>query len=67
MYTFVPKSHLANYLSIISPKNFVFLLTINLEFGYIEVSYIVQNSKRLEIEDKTSITLVINQNVRYKK
>ena len=38
----------------------IFLKTFNLEFLYIEVWFIYQNSKPLEIEDKIKITLVIN-------
>ena len=44
----------------ISPKNFIFLITFNSEFSYIEVWFTDQNSKPLEIEDRTSITLVID-------
>ena len=44
----------------ISCNNFIFLKTFNLEFSYIEVWFIDQNSKPLEIEDKINITLVIN-------
>ena len=43
-----------------SPKNYVFWKTFNSEFSYIEVWFTDQNSKMLEIEDKTNITLVIN-------
>ena len=53
LYTLVPnKSY--------SLKNFIFLRTFNSEFPYIEVWFTAQNSKMLEIEDKISITLVIN-------
>ena len=44
----------------VSPKMFIFLKTFNSEFPYIEVWFTDQNSKPLEIEDKISITLVIN-------
>ena len=44
----------------ISPKNFIFLKIFNSEFPYSEVWFADQNSKLLEIEDKTNITLVIN-------
>ena len=37
------------------------------KFLYIEVWFTDQNSKPLEIEDKINITLVFNQNVKYKK
>ena len=44
----------------ISSKNLIFLKTFTSEFLYIEVRFTDQNSKLLEIEDKTSITLVTN-------
>ena len=37
-----------------------FLLTFNSEFSYIEVWFTDQNSKPIELEDKTNITLIIN-------
>ena len=48
-----------------SPKNLNFLRTFNSEFSHIEVTD--QHSKRLEIEDKIDITLVISQSVTCKK
>ena len=44
----------------ISPKTFMFSKTLKSEFSYIEVWFIDQNSKPLDIEDKRNITLVIN-------
>ena len=41
----------------ISPKNFVFLKTFNLEFSYVEVWFTDQNSKPVETEDKINVTL----------
>ena len=40
----------------ISPKNFIFLKTLNFEFLCVEVWFSDQNSKPLEIEDKINIT-----------
>ena len=59
MYTFIPNKLLTQLLEI-SPKKFNFLKTFDSEFLYIEVWLTDQNSKLLEIEDKTNITLVIN-------
>ena len=59
LYTFVPNKSLGQLLDI-SPKNFLFLKTFNLEFSYIDVWFTDQNSKPLEIENKINITLVIN-------
>ena len=44
----------------ISPKYFLCLKTLNLEFPYIEVYFTDQNTKPLEIEDKINITLSIS-------
>ena len=41
-------------------KNFIFLKTFNSEFLCIEVWFIYQDSKRLEIENKIKISLAIN-------
>ena len=49
-----------------SPENFIFLKTFDSECWYIEVWFTDQNSNPLEIEDKTNITLVINQSITYK-
>ena len=57
--TFVPNKSFGQLLDI-SPKNFIFLKTLNSEFSYIKVWFTVQNSKPLETEDKINITLVIN-------
>ena len=43
-----------------SPKNFIFLKTFNSELLYIEVWFIDQDSKLLEIENKIKISLAIN-------
>ena len=49
-----------------SPENFIFLKAFDSECSYIEVWFTDQNSNPLEIEDKTNITLVINQSITYK-
>ena len=60
LYTFIPIK-LFGLLLDISPKNFIFLKTFNLEFSYIEVWFTDQNSRPLEIKGKkNNITLVIN-------
>ena len=59
LYTFVPNKSFGQLLNI-SPKNFIFLKTFDLELLYIEVWFTGQNSNPLEIEDKINITLVIN-------
>ena len=67
LYTFVPNKSFSE-LPDISPKIFVFLKLINVEFSDVEFWLADQNSKSLEIEDKINIhdfskiniTLVIN-------
>ena len=59
LYTFFPNNSFGKLLDV-SPKKFMFLKTFDSKFSYIEVWFTEQNSKPLEIEDKTKITLVIN-------
>ena len=59
LYTFVSNEAFGQLLDI-SPKSFIFVKTFDSEFSYIEVWFIDQNSKPLEIEGKINITLVIN-------
>ena len=59
LYTFVPIKSFGQLWNI-SPTSLIFLKTFNTEFSYIAVWLTDQNSKPLEIEDKTNITLVIN-------
>ena len=66
LYTFVPTKWFGQLLDI-SRKIFIFIKTLDSESSYIEVWFIDQNSKLLDIEDKINITLVINQSVKYKK
>ena len=53
---------LINYLVLldVSPKKFMLLKTFNWESSYIEVWFTDQNSKPIDTEGKTNITLVIN-------
>ena len=44
----------------ISPKTFIWLKKLDLEFPCIEVWLTDQSSEPLQIKDKTNITLVIN-------
>ena len=65
LYIFVPNKSFGQLLDI-SPKNLVFLKTFYSEFSYTESWFTDQNPKRLEIEDKVNITLVINESRKYK-
>ena len=57
--TFILKKLFSPLLDI-PPKNFIFLKTFDSDFSCIEAWFTDQNSKPLQIEDETSITLVIN-------
>ena len=65
LYIFVPNKSFGELLDI-SPKKFIFLKAFDSELSYIEVWFINQNPKPLEIY-KINIALVINQKVKYKK
>ena len=66
LHTFIPNKSFGQILDIL-PNNFIFLKAFDPEFSYIEVWFRDQNSNPLEIEDKISITLVINESITYKK
>ena len=51
LYIFLPNKSFGQLLDI-SPKNFIFLKTLDSEFPYIEVWFTDNNSKLLELEDK---------------
>ena len=55
LYTFVPNKTLGSLLEI-SPTNHIFLETFNSEYHEIKVWFTDQNSKPLEIEDRTNLT-----------
>ena len=50
----------------IAPKSFIFYKNFSSKFSYIEVWFLDQISKSLEIEDKINLTLVINWCLTYK-
>ena len=66
LYAFVPNKLFGQLLDI-STKNFMSLKIFYSEFFYIEVWFIYQCYKPIEIDNKTNIPLVINQSVKYKK
>ena len=59
LYLFASYKSFAQLLDV-SPKNFKFSRTFDLEFSYIKVWFTDQNSKPLQKEDKINITLVVN-------
>ena len=58
LYTFVPNKSFGQLLDI-SPKNWIFIKTLDSEFLYVELCFTHQNSNPLEIEDKINIPLFI--------
>ena len=58
VYIFLGKSF--GPLLAIIPENFIYLKTFNSEILFVQVWFTVQNHKSLQIEDKISVTLVIN-------
>ena len=59
LFTFASNISFSQLLDI-PPRNIIFLKIFNSEFLYIEVWFTDHGSKPLEIEDKISITSVIN-------
>ena len=58
LYTFVPNKPFASLLEISQIKH-IFLKTFNSEYAKIIVWLTNQNSKRLEIEDRVNLTMII--------
>ena len=58
LYTFGPNKPFGSLLEI-SPKNHIFLKTVNSEFQKIKVWFTDQTSKPLEVKDKINLTLII--------
>ena len=63
--TFIPNKSFGQLLDI-SPKCFMFLRGFSSEFSEIQAWFTDQHSKPLKIEDKTNISLVINESVEYR-
>ena len=49
------------YLENVEPSNLVLLKTYNTEFDEIILTFMDQNGRLLEIEDRISLTLLINE------
>ena len=59
LYTFTPNKSYA-YLLSVEPSNLVFLKTYNTEFDETIIIFIDENGKPLEVEDKVTLALLIN-------
>ena len=58
LYIFAPNKPFGSLLEI-SPRNHIFLKTFNSEFQEVIIWFTDQNSKKLEVEDKINLTLII--------
>ena len=58
LFTFVPNKTFGSLLEI-SPTNQIFLKPFNSEFQEVKIWFTDQGSKKLELEDKIDITLII--------
>ena len=58
LFTFVPNRKFSQLINI-SPRAFTMMNTANTEFSYVEVWFIDQASRTLEIEDNVNLTLII--------
>ena len=56
----MPDKPYAYFLSV-EPSNLVFLKTYNTEFDEIIITFMNQNSRPIQIEDKVNLTLLINK------
>ena len=60
LFTFVPNKQFGQLITI-TPHSLTMLKTTNAEFSLIEIWFIDQNNRPLEIEDNVNITLIIGK------
>ena len=58
LFTFVPDKQFEKLITI-APQRLTMLKTINAEFSFIEIWFIDQNNRTLEIEDNVNVILII--------
>ena len=58
--TFVPKKQFGQLINIL-PHSLRMMNTVNTEFSFVEIWFMDQASKALEIEDNVNLTLIIRQ------
>ena len=58
LFTFLPNEQFGQLITI-TPHSLTMLETSNAEFSFIEIWFIHQNNRPLEIEDNVNITLII--------
>ena len=58
LFSFAPDKQFGQFINI-SPHSLTMMYTVNTEFSFVEVWFIDQSSKALEIEDNVNLTLII--------
>ena len=58
LFTFVPNKQFGQLINIL-PNSLTMMNTVNTEFSFVEVWFIDQASKALEIEDNVNLTVII--------
>ena len=58
LFSFIPNKQFGQLINIL-PHSFTMMKTVNTEFSFVEVWFIDQASKALEIEDNANLILII--------
>ena len=58
LFTFVPNKKYGQLITV-SPETLIILKTVNTEFSFIEIWFMDQDNRPLEIEDSVNISLII--------
>ena len=58
LFTFPPNKKYGQLITV-SPNSLIMLKTINTEFSFIEICFMEQDNRPLEIEDSVNISLII--------
>ena len=61
LFTFVPNKKYGQLITI-SPETLIMLKTVNTEFSFIEIWFVDQDNRPLEIEDSINILLIVGIN-----
>ena len=61
LFTFVPNKKYGQLITI-SPETLIMLKTVNTEFSFIEIWFMDQDNRPLEIEDSINILLIVGIN-----
>ena len=58
LFTFVPNKKYGQLITV-SPETLIILKTVNTEFSFIEIWFMDQDNRPLEIEDSVNVSLII--------